>query len=383
MKSYVASHLKDMNRKTVYQLISSVGEISKAEISRQTGISAPTVLKIIDYFLENNFVYEAGEGDSPLGRKPQILKFNQEAAFSIGVEMEGDFIKLGIIDLLGNIKLCRRFRVSPDFSEIVNNKLGHYIENIIEESGTEKGKILGIGLGIPGVVDPENYIVEFAPLVGIASKKDCKDIIGNLKGTLSLPVFIENDANAAAIGEFVERKLDADSDLVYVSLGTGLGSGIILNGKLRRGKRNTAGEIGYMVFDKEFRTSRSEAGWMESRINFHALSQRWERFSTLESEESIMNIRKSKDFYLLVDYIASNIALSIANISNLLDINLIVIGGISAEVLGDPLIESLNEYLSRLCLLDVQCEFQKCPEPGIVGAASIVTNKRLNEMLID
>lgn len=383
LKSYGASHLKDMNRKTVYQLISSVSEISRAEISRQTGISAPTVLKIMDYFLENNFVYEAGEGDSPLGRKPQILKFNPEADFSIGVELEGDFLKLGIVDLIGNIKLYKKIRVSPDFEEIINHELCPYIESIIKEAGIDRNKILGIGLGIPGVVDPENYIVEFAPLVGIASTKDCKDVIGNLSQSLGLPIFVENDANAAAIGEFVTRKLGVDSDLVYVSLGTGLGSGIILNGKLRRGKRNTTGEIGYMVFDKEFKTSKSEAGWMESRINSHALSQRWDCFSKLDSKESLMNVKKTKDFYLLVDYIASNLALSVANISNFMDIDLIVIGGEITEMLGNSLVESLNEYLSRLCVLKVECQFQKCPEPGIVGAASIVTDNKLNELLVD
>ena len=83
MKPYVASHLKDMNRKTVYRLLASVGEISKAEISRQTGISSPTVIKIVNFLLANGFITEAGEGDSALGRKPHILRFNPEAYYSI------------------------------------------------------------------------------------------------------------------------------------------------------------------------------------------------------------------------------------------------------------------------------------------------------------
>ena len=95
MKSFVASHLKDMNRKTVYKLVSQVREISKAEISRQTGISSPTVIKIVNFLLDNDFLLEAGEGDSALGRKPQLLKFNANAAYSIGAELEGDFFSLG------------------------------------------------------------------------------------------------------------------------------------------------------------------------------------------------------------------------------------------------------------------------------------------------
>lgn len=383
LKPYIPSHLKDMNRKTVYHLISAVGEISRAEISRQTGISAPTVLKIIDYFLENGFVFEAGEGESSLGRKPQILKFNPEAAFSIGVEFEGDFLRLGIVDLQGNIKAYKQTRVSSNFDDIVENKLSLYVDSIINEANIPKQKVLGVGLGIPGVVNSENCVVEFAPLVGITSEKNYKDMLNLLSEKMGLAIFIENDANAAAIGEFVARKLDSESDLLYVSLGTGLGAGIILNGKLRRGRRNLAGELGYMVFDKDFITSKTRAGWMESHINFQALGKRWKHFNKVKLIQKSTEVRESKDFYLLVDFVASNLALSIANILNGLDIDKVVIGGISAEILGQPLLESVREYLSRLCLFDVLCEFQKCSKSCIVGAASIVMDIKLNELLID
>lgn len=390
MKSYVAAHLKDMNRKTVYQLISSVGEISKAEISRRTGISSPTVIKIISFFLDNGFVTETGEGDSAIGRKPQMLRFNPNAAFSIGVEFEGDFLKLGIVDLLGNIKDFKQTRVPPDFYEIINGKLSTNIESIVKQANIPKNKVLGVGLGIPGVVNPDDYIVEFAPLVGISSTKDCRSMINGLSEKMKLPVFVENDVNAAAIGEYVIRKLGPDSDLVYVSLGTGLGAGIILNGKLRRGKHNSAGEIGYMVFDKDYETFRSKAGWMESRINFQALSQKWEFFAVLGPQDNIKSITDpgelkhlSGELKLLVDHVASNLALCIANLSTLIDIDLIVIGGVSAEILGAPLVDTTRGYLSKLCLSEIECQFQMCPEPGVVGAASIVTGIMLDKLLVD
>lgn len=383
LKPYVASHLRDMNRKTVFQLISNVGEISRAEISRRTGISAPTVLKIIDYFLENDFVFEAGEGESSLGRKPQLLKFNPEAAFSIGVEFEGNFLRIGIVDLHGKIKFYKQIRISNNFDDIVENDLKFYINSIIEEAKIPKHKILGVGLGIPGVVDPENNIVEFAPLVGITDKKNYSYLVDRLSKEIGLPVLIENDANAAVIGEFVTRKLDADSDLLYVSLGTGLGAGIILNGKLRRGKRNFAGEIGYMVFDKDYITSKSKGGWMETLVNFNALQQKWGDFDKLELIQNSKEVKLSKDYYLLIDFVASNLALSIANILNILDIDKVVIGGISTEILGKPLIESVQEYLNKLCLFNVTCEFQQCSEASVIGAASIVMDMKLNELLIE
>lgn len=383
MRSFVASHLRDMNRRTVYDLISSVGEISRAEISRKTGISSPTVLKIIDFFCENGFVTEAGEGDSPLGRKPQILRFNPEVFFSIGIDFEGDFLKLGIVDLLGNVKVFKQIKVHPDYNEIINEKLCVYIDNLIKQSNIPKSKFLGVGLGIPGVVDPDNKIIEFGPLIGISSKTDCRDSIENLSQRLELPVYIENDVNAAAIGEFVTRKLSSDSDLVYVSIGTGLGAGIVLNGRLRRGTRNCAGEIGYMVFDNDYHTSKAKAGWMESRINFDALSKKWSSFSLKESQDYSNKIKNSNDFKSLINYVASDLALCIANIVTLMDIELAVIGGISAELLGDGLVKKTCEYLARLSVLDVNCQLSKCVEPGIVGAASIVTENTLDRLLAE
>lgn len=383
MSQYVASHLKDMNRKTVYKLISSIGEISRAEISRQTGISSPTVLKITNFLLQNGFVVEAGEGISHVGRKPQILKFNPEAAYSVGVDFEGEFLKIGIVDLLGNIKAIKQIRVSGDFDEVIGRKLYGHIEEIIYREGIPISKILGIGLGISGAVDVENQVIEFAPLVGIYNTKDCKPVLEELSSRSGLPVFIENDANSAAIGEYITRKLSTECDLAYLALGTGLGAGLIINGKIRRGVRNSAGEIGYMVFDKDYHTYKSKAGWLESRINFQALSDKWDIFKSIETKDRIEEFKKSKDFILLVDYVASYLGLCIANLTALLDLDTVIIGGMTSKILGEPLVESVKQYMSKLRFFDIECRLQYCEEPGIVGAASISTDAALDKLLVE
>jgi len=370
-----------MNRKKVYDLLLSVKEISRAEISRRTNISAPTVLKIIDFFIEKDIVTEIGEGISKLGRKPLILRFNPEAAYSIGVEFEGDFYKIGIVDLAGNIKYNERFRANNEYNKIIREELDIQILNLIQKSNIDMGKICGVGIGIPGAVDNVNYKIDFAPLVGITSGEDFKPIIEALQNKIKLPIFIENDTNAAAIGEFVARKLPNNADLIYISIGTGLGSGVILDGKLRRGKRNSAGEIGYMVFDKEYHTYKSKPGWLESHINLRALSEKWEIYQSIESVEKLKEFKNSKDFILLLDRVASYLGMGIVNIANFLDIQQVVIGGMITDIFGQPLIDSINEYISKLKLLDITCELKSCKEPGIIGAASISTKHNLKNIL--
>jgi predicted NBD/HSP70 family sugar kinase len=380
LKSYISSDLKELNRETVYNVLKSEGEISRAEIVRRTKISPPTVLKIVSYFLEAGFISEAGEGQSSLGRKPQLLLFNPEARFSIGVEYEGDFIKAGIVDLSGNVKASRQKRVYGQFDEVINKELHILIHDLIKDTNIPMKRILGIGIGIPAIVDRDKNVVSAAPLVGILQDVDCNPILRKLSDEFGLDVYIENDVNAAAIGEFIARKMSKTSDLIYISLGTGLGAGVILHGKLRRGITNSCGEIAYAVFDKDFVTSTDRSGWLEGCINVNALTKRWPFFKRVYEGESFAKYENTSEYHLLIDYVAGNLALEIANMISLLDLDTVILGGTSIKLLGYPLLEAINKYLSRLCSTNVSCKLQQCVEPCIAGSAMISTRKKLKEV---
>ena len=380
MKQYVSSHLKDMNRLSVYRLLSTCGEISKAEISRRTRISMPTVLKIISYFVDNELVVELGEGDSALGRKPQLLRFNPKAYYSIGVALEGSSLTVGVVDLQGEIATRLRRKVAPDLKAIFSGSLAAAVESAIAKSGVDRARVLGLGIGIPGVVDPQGRSVSFAPLVGVTSKLDCAPILDRLSETLGMEVWVENDANLAAMGEFVARRLSADADLIYLSLGTGLGSGIILDGKLRRGSRFSAGEVGYMVFDPDFESLRSAAGWLEAQVNSESLGKRWpalaEAVAPAGRGEKVAELPEKA-----IGYVSTKLALGIANMATVLDVKDVVIGGSVADAFGQPLVDALNARLARLSITEVACERRVSAEPGVVGAASLVTEACLDRVL--
>jgi predicted NBD/HSP70 family sugar kinase len=370
MKPYIASHLRDMNRKTVFDLIASVGEISRSEIAQMTGISAPTVLKITNYLCDKGFIMTAGEGQSALGRKPQILKFNPNFAYSIGVDYEGDYLKMGIVNVNSEILIKKTIHVKNDFEYVVTHILIEHVEELINEAKIPKSKIHGIGIGLPGAVDFDSDEIRFGPLVGV-NTYPLRVIIEKIQQALNIPVFVCNDANAAAIGEYTRRKLNKE-DLVYISLGTGLGSGIILDGELRFGKHFVAGEIGYLVYDANFQTSEGKPGSLESLINLQALSYKFKDFETI--------ISKRTDIDEIVDYIAPYLGKTILNIISVVDVNQIVLGGIVVDMLGENLVRAVSDNFSKLSPLSVNINLRKCDEPGIIGSSYLITNKYIQNI---
>lgn len=373
MKPYIASNLRDMNRKTVFDLIAEVGEISRSEISSRTGISAPTVLKITNYLCDKGFIIAAGEAQSALGRKPQLMRFNPDFSYSIGVEYEGDYLKLGIVNVAGEIVAKKTIHVKNDFENVLTHDLIEHIDELMNGTGISREKINGIGIGLPGAVDFENDEIRLGPLVGVYKTYPLHNIIDKIQKALNIPVYMFNDSNAAAIGEYKKRNLQ-NEDLVYISLGTGLGSGIILNGQLRYGRHYTAGEIGYMMYGNDFNTSEDMPGSLESLINLNALSAKFENF------ENRVNSRSDID--CIVDYISPYLGMTILNIMSIIDVNLIVLGGVIVDMLGEALVEAVTQNLKRCSLLNINIDLWKCEEPGIIGTSHLVTEKYIQDLFL-
>lgn len=361
---YVPTHLKGMNRRLVYEALANVGRISRAELARMTGISAPTVGKIVSFFVKSGIASEIGEGASEMGRKPKLLRFNSESYFTIGVEFEGDGLKVGVIDLLGNIKAFQQMPAKASFDKMMQGELAAAIKLTLRDARLPMSRIWGVGIGIPGVVDIERRTISTAPLIGVSEERSYKEAIEQLERQLKLPVFVENDANSAAIGEYLLRREQGEVDLIYLSVGTGVGGGIILDGRLRKGMRFSAGEVGYMIFDKTSSSHTSKAGWLENRINHRAL----------------LKNKRSTDFLRLA---ASDLALVIANLAVVLDIDLFVVGGAGLSDYGDDFLAQTAEQLRQFSNLAVRIEAPQAKEPGVIGAGAVVVDNILDHKMHD
>jgi predicted NBD/HSP70 family sugar kinase len=329
----------------------------------------------VQYFLDRGTVTTGGNETvgGTVGRQPEMMRFNPSFAYTANLMFEGNYSSLGIVDMGGDIVRLRRWRTnSPGPLELLDS-LPALIRGDLAAAGIPADKLGGIGVGVPGVLSGGNRVIEFAPLVGVKEALDCGSAIDILSEEMGVPVLFENDVNASAWGSFCAENTGC-SDLIYCSLGTGLGAGIILDGRLRRGAHSLAGEIGYISHDSEFITERSKPGWLEQKINLSALRKNY-GFDIDENKSAPDNEPA------LVEEVARTLSICFANFQFLLDVDLIILGGLTPTALGAHLLHAVRSHMRQLCPIIPRIEMETLPEPGITGLANLASISFLQNYL--
>ncbi len=372
MKARLAADLKEYNRMLVYRLVKAEGAISKSEIAKRLSLSVPTVIKIIEYFAALGLVAEAGEGQAALGRKPMLLRFCEKAAYAVGAEYDGVHLSVGLVDLSGHLFSLRRSPAPPDLGLLLGSLLAGEVEALVTESGMATGLVKGLGVGVPGVVRSDRKSISQAPLVGVAGNVDFGPLAARLEERLGIGVHVSNDANASALGEVSARGRKYGGDLIFVELGRGVGAGLVLDGRLREGPGSSAGEIGYMVFDRDAavgatgQQAASGPGWLESAMDLPAF---WAEVD-LHGAPSRQSVERVGRF----------LAMGLANLCVALDVRNVVLGRAGKESFGPDLLACLREELRRFCPMEVSCEFSVAAEPGVSGAAGLALDAWIREV---
>lgn len=372
MADYPATRMRDNNRKRVFEFIRRKKLVTRTMIQKEISVSSPTVMKIVKFFEEKEILKVLGEltKEGP-GRKLEQLQFNPQAAYALGILFDGQYLRIGIVSLGGEIIFSdvRYYDRLDSIGSISAEFLLPIIGEILDKSNIPTSKVLGVGMAIPKIADSESENIHtfYNPDIRYpyheVSKSIC-DIFG-------FPLFVENDVNAEAIGEFFLRNLPVDADLGYISLGTGLGSGLILDGSIRRGFHFSAGEIGHMLTSKE-----DGVVQIEDLVGLRALQEIW-RF---KSPEDLNNV--SKDIKQeIISYLVDNLSVSLANIIALLDIDLMVLGGITAQILGDDLVDAMCRRTSELLRFNVDLRASASSEAGIIGSAMMAIDNSFTMFL--
>lgn len=237
--------LRDINEIYILKLIKDEGPISRAEVSRRYNISRAAVSDIVARLLDRDFLCEIGEGASSGrgGRKPVLLVFNEKAGYIIGVELKKLHFQVALCDLDANILSLKKQKFLPDKSgETLIQNVFDLIDLILAENKISHDRLLGIGIGLPGLVDFEKGILTEAhssqPWNGLPLKK-------LFEKYCNTNVYVDNDIKLATIGEYIFGQKRRITNMIFIGVGEGLGAGFIIDGKIYRGITYSAGEIGY------------------------------------------------------------------------------------------------------------------------------------------
>lgn len=309
----------------------------------------------------------------------------------LGVDIGGTTVKIGIVSEVGDIikKWEIPTNLSNDAKEIPND-IWNSIDQHLSELQIERENVIGIGAGAPGFVNTDTGEVAIAVNLGWKNFK-----LGEKLSSLSnLPVYVDNDANIAALGENWKGSGELVDNLIAITLGTGVGGGIIANGKIISGANGTAGEIGHMtVTDKGEKCNCGRIGCLEtiaSATGIGRLAEEKVKASELTELEAVYNANgklTAKDVFDaagkqdqvaldVINYVTDVLGLTIANIATIINPSKIVIGG-GVSKAGQALLLPLKKSFSRYALprLDEGCSFviaELGNDAGIIGGAYLV-----------
>ncbi|OWR26496.1 ROK family protein [Saccharibacillus sp. O23] len=240
--------VKKLNKSIVLDTIRRNGPLSRTDVSERTGLNKATVSNLTLELLEQKLVEETGLGESSGGRKPLMLLFNGAAGCVIGIELGVTLVKAALTDLTGGILAERSAPLAGQDPEAALAVVRETVKPLLEAMPDTPHGLVGIGIGVPGMVD-ESGLILYAPNLGWEGV----DLRSRLEETFGVPVVVDNEANVGAAGE---REYGAGRHvrhLVYVSAGMGLGSGMIIDGQLYKGAWGYAGETGHMSIESDGR----------------------------------------------------------------------------------------------------------------------------------
>ena len=220
--------------------------LSRAELASCTGLNRSTVSSIVNQLLTEGLVQETTFQSDRVGRPGLLLELNPAGGFAVGVEIGVDFISLVVTDFVANVLWRERINSDPaDGQDTILERAFQMTHRAVEEGNARGLRPLGIGLGVPALVDLAHGELKFAPNLG------WRDVpLRQLwSQEFGLPVFVENDAKASALGEYYFGVARGLHDFIYLIAGVGLGAGIMIDGKLFRGSHGYASEVGHMIMD--------------------------------------------------------------------------------------------------------------------------------------
>ena len=239
--------IRAINRSHVLNAIKAYGPIGRADIARRTGLSPATVTAISAKLISQDLVLEKSAGDSSGGRPPILLTINPKGAYVVGIKLTEDHAVCALTDLEASIIAKASMPLSGHDPIQVVDDLAGMVLSFIHTQKIAKKLLLGVGVGLAGIVDAENGVLRQSPIYGW-SNVPLRDM---LQKKLRIPVYIENDVNTLTLTERWFGHGQGVDNFLTVTVGRGVGLGIVTNGQFYRGQNGGAGEFGHITVNPD------------------------------------------------------------------------------------------------------------------------------------
>ncbi|WP_114087858.1 ROK family transcriptional regulator [Thalassospira profundimaris] len=337
-------HAKSHNRRAILDAVRRSAGLSRADITRITHLSAQAVSNLVAELEEAGLLLAGEPVRQKRGQPARPYRLNPEGGFAIGFQLSGTQMDAVLVDLLGEERARSSLQINHPDPEKTVDLLVAASRDIIIKSGLDPDRNIGIGIAMPGPVG-------IAGPTGIAPGWENFDLASAMTAKAGCPVFVENDADAAAISEKLygtARELD---NFVYIFIGHGLGAGLFLDGRIVRGAQGAAGEIGHipiMVNGRKCGCGRQ--GCLERYVSLLAL---YDEFDAAHRDDLVLDHNLTRLSALSpddapvrhwIDQAALHLTTTFQIISSMLNPQAIILGGL----LPEPILTALWQKVTKL-----------------------------------
>ncbi len=394
--------VRKVNRSLILNTLRLHAPTSRAQVANITGLTRGTVSNIINVLMEDGLVFEDKLQDSKIGRPSILLGLRPDGGAVIGVEIGVDFISVLLTNFVAETLWEIRVQTTLSQSQTdIINQAEKYIDQALTIAKEQTLRPLGIGVGLPGLVNVRQGNLIIAPNL------HWKDLPLRLMWNqrFHLPIYIDNEANLAALGEYyfgVARNVD---NFIYLTSDIGLGGGIMIDGRLFRGGHGYGGEIGHIQRNPQGeQCGCGRIGCWETQVGPRAVLRRVKNEFQTHHDQSLLDACSGNldnlTFDIVVKFalngnlicrqaieeVAVNLGEGIADLVNIFNPDLIVIGG--AFILGKDIMHSIIEktiFSNALqpAIDNLRIEFsERSTEACALGAVAVVLDDILREMVI-
>ncbi|MBX3065468.1 MAG: ROK family transcriptional regulator [Anaerolineae bacterium] len=386
--------IKAMNRSLILNTLRREGVLSRTQLAEISGLSIATISQITTDLLQNHWISEIGEGEYTGGRRQTLMRLNPDAGSAIGLKLMENRVACTVTNLEGKSLRYRDYAYDAGSDPVaVSNKLAEIALDTLNSTSAPHGRLLGVGIGVAGIIHPhpQGGIVHYSPYFGWQDVP----LAQMVQSQLNVPVYIENDVNTLTISEQLFGSGRHVDNFVVITIGRGIGMGIVINQRLHQGAQGGAGELGHITVMLDGpQCSCGKQGCLEAiaadpAIIAYVKEKIPNKQHVFNSLASIVDAAEAGNAICRAALNRSGeyIGMAVATVINLLAPQTIILSG-EGVVAGDQRLAAMREAMRTHSFNDLLDDVRIVIEPTddrmwARGAASLVISKVFESPLVD